>query len=218
MLAAAGPVEPESSGQDRSEVSVVIRVIVVGRRNIRASVLAEMILRDDLEPFEVQVTSAGVDAVEGEPMDVVAMRLAEHYGIEPDVREAHSSRMLAGADLAVADLVLTLTRSQRDALADVAPNGASAAFTLREFERLARSVASADADARASAGGRDAASRMQHLAAMLRERRSSDPAAGEDDLEDASDDSAENYERMWVRLLPAVAEVSRLLEIAADVR
>lgn len=78
----------------------------------------------------VEVASAGTAAVEGMPASPHAAAAARELGAEIG---AHRARRLSREMIAAADLVLTMTRGQRQAVADLLPSAADRVLTLKEF-------------------------------------------------------------------------------------
>lgn len=78
----------------------------------------------------VEVVSAGTAAVEGVPATPHAVAATREFGAEIG---AHRARRLTREMVAAADLVLTMTRGQRQAVADLVPSAADRVLTLKEF-------------------------------------------------------------------------------------
>ncbi|MGV0724050.1 low molecular weight phosphatase family protein [Mycolicibacterium elephantis] len=85
-------------------------------------------------------SSAGVRAVVGQPIHPVTSRVLQRLGGDPSDFEA---RQLTPRIASSADLILTMTRAQRDAVLELAPRQLSRTFTLSGAARLV-----ADFDAR----------------------------------------------------------------------
>lgn len=197
----------------------MLEILTVCTGNVCRSPLAAMILREDLEPFEVTVASAGSRALVDEPLDAYTAQIAERYGITDDEIDRHQARWLNESHLASPDLVLAMARDHRRAIVELAPAKTRTTFTIREFARLSHGVTDAEAQAVADAAGADPASRLSALLGALAARRSEvePPAdAADDDVVDPYRRSAETYEQMWMQLLPALAEVTRIVTIAAS--
>jgi protein-tyrosine phosphatase len=89
---------------------------------------------------EVLITSAGVEAPDGRPMDADSRRALLEAGGDPDILGNHRSRPLDPAEVTEADLVLTMTRWQRRKVLARAPRALRRTFTLPEAaDLLARS-------------------------------------------------------------------------------
>ena len=94
----------------------------------------------DVAP-SVTVSSAGVRGLEGYPMDPLAEAELDRYG-----GSAHgfAARRLVAGDVESADLVLTMTRTQRAAALAEAPAAQRRTFTLLEAADLVGRVKGAD--------------------------------------------------------------------------
>ncbi|SFT99763.1 low molecular weight protein-tyrosine-phosphatase [Halomonas saccharevitans] len=87
-------------------------ILIVCTGNICRSPVAAALLQCQLP--RLTVTSAGLGALVGQPVDAQARQLAEADGLDVDV---HQARQLETGMLAEADLVLVMTDGQRQALA-----------------------------------------------------------------------------------------------------
>ncbi|AIA76359.1 phosphotyrosine protein phosphatase [Halomonas campaniensis] len=92
-------------------------ILVVCTGNICRSPVAEAILRQQLT--NCQVSSAGLGALQGEPVSSFAQQLAESDGL--DVTH-HRARQLTVPMIQKADLILVMTEGQRRALGEQAPH------------------------------------------------------------------------------------------------
>jgi ribose 5-phosphate isomerase B len=82
---------------------------------------------------EVRVASAGLDvAAPGEPATDFARRAMAERGLS---LAGHRARQLGAADLADADLILTMTRQHKQQILRQYPSAADHLFTLCEFSR-----------------------------------------------------------------------------------
>lgn len=118
-------------------------VLVVCTANIcrspLAAVLLDSYLRTHLPPgVSVAVTSAGVRAREGHAATDHMVTIAQDWGLD---LHAHQSRAVTAERAAAADLVITMERAHRDAIARLAPGLAERTFTLPELAALAEQVA-----------------------------------------------------------------------------
>jgi protein-tyrosine-phosphatase len=117
-----------------------VHVLVVCTANIARSPLAAALLARELGD-EVVVGSAGTRARPGYEAAPESLRLARERGL--DLTD-HRSRLVSPDLLTPAELILTMSERQRDAVTPQAPRLAGRVFTLREFDRLTAVV---DADA-----------------------------------------------------------------------
>jgi protein-tyrosine-phosphatase len=76
------------------------------------------------------VVSAGTAAREGDPAAAMAAQVMAERGLD---LSAHRARLISREMVAEADLVLTMTRSQRQTVIDLAPGAADRVFTLVEY-------------------------------------------------------------------------------------
>ena len=115
------------------------RILVVCDTNVCRSPLAERHLRHQFDSMlgtagdGVEVSSAGVRAVIGSPMDSHAAAELERIGGSASWFEA---RQLTPAMLQEADLVLTATRALRSRVLEDDPAALRRTFSLREFAAL----------------------------------------------------------------------------------
>jgi protein-tyrosine phosphatase len=113
-----------------------VQVLVVCTANIARSPLAAAMLSRALGS-DVEVSSAGTRARAGFPAAPESVRLGEERGL--DLRD-HRSCLVTPELVAEADLVLTMSERQRDAVGPMAPRTAGRVFSLREFDRLTGAV------------------------------------------------------------------------------
>lgn len=109
------------------------RILTVCTGNVCRSPLAEQLLRAELADLEVEVTSAGTEALVGRPMDERAARYSEQFGA---ITSTHRARQLTVEHLRDADLVLTAAREHRRKVVETLPRASQFTFTMREFARL----------------------------------------------------------------------------------
>lgn len=112
-------------------------VLMVCTGNICRSPLAEQLLTSRFGEAGLHslttVSSAGLGAVVGAPMDETAAGISTRLRGRPgDFR----ARQLRSAMVTQADLVLTMTRNQRDELIQRNPRALQKVFTLTEFSKL----------------------------------------------------------------------------------
>lgn len=118
------------------------RVLVVCTGNVCRSPLAAAVLRKHLEPCgtDVVVASAGLQALEGRPIDPPVAAEAARLGVDV---AGHRGRPFVAAEAAAADLVIVATRRQRALAVERAPSIVRRAFTLLELDAV---LAQLDAD------------------------------------------------------------------------
>lgn len=197
-----------------------MEIMTVCTGNICRSPLAELLLATRLADLGAEVHSAGVRGLSAAPMTPEAIDLAIEYGVTEADADAHRSRFLTEAMLVSPDLILAMTREHRREIAELAPARLRSTFTVREFARLAASLSDDDvADAVADAGP-DATpgDRVRAATAAVAGRRGLLPPPADP----ADDDVIDPYRRDWSvyrtsadQLVPALAEVERVIRIAA---
>jgi protein-tyrosine phosphatase len=112
-------------------------ILVVCTGNICRSPIAEGLLRDALRARfgrgAPTVSSAGTAGWEGSEAQPGSIEAAAERGVDI---QWHRARMLTGAQVEGADLVLGMAAEHRDAVAAKVPRAVSRSFTLKEFVRL----------------------------------------------------------------------------------
>jgi protein-tyrosine phosphatase len=117
-------------------------ILFVCLGNVCRSPLAEHLLRRRLDELlgggvsRVRVSSAGVRALVGEPMNELAEAELRRLGGDPGSFRAHQLTAVAANG---ADLVLTATRALRSRVLEEAPRALKRTFTIRELAALLRS-------------------------------------------------------------------------------
>ena len=107
------------------------------RSPVAAGLLSAWAARDlGPDAGRLQISSAGVEAPEGQPMDAASLRAALELGADADVLAGHLARAVDPAELAEADLVLTMSRWQRKKVLARAPRQLRRTFTLPEAAAL----------------------------------------------------------------------------------
>lgn len=116
----------------------------------------------------LDVSSAGTQAVPGQPMDPGAVREARRLGV-PEVAQ-HSARRLSESQVREADLVLGLAREHRSAVVRLAPVAQARSFTLLEFVHLIDTLAPPESASATSTAGALGARLRETVAAAHRSR------------------------------------------------
>ncbi|MFL6135463.1 MAG: hypothetical protein ACJ72A_21850 [Nocardioidaceae bacterium] len=129
-------------------MSEKFQILVVCLGNVCRSPLAEHLLRERMSALlggeggsGVEVSSAGVRAMVGEPMNEYAEAELRRLGGDPT---GFTARQLTASAATQADLVLTATRALRSRVLEEAPRALKRTFTFREFAALVRSDMVAD--------------------------------------------------------------------------
>jgi protein-tyrosine phosphatase len=114
-------------------------ILVVCAGNVARSPIAAALLRARLGTTDVSVRSAGLEAVDGQPVAPEMVRL-----LPPELAEratARTSRRLDKDMIESADLILTASRRHRAAVASSVPLALKRVFTLGEFAALSTALA-----------------------------------------------------------------------------
>ncbi len=135
-------------------------MLTVCTGNICRSPQAEQLLRlripqafDRTAIANLEVTSAGTRAIDGDTMDRYAAAEAVRLGV-PDAA-AHRARKLRRAQIADADLIITMTVDHRRAVASLSRRGHAKTFTLVEFAMIVEALADGSAAERIDPLGTD---------------------------------------------------------------
>jgi protein-tyrosine phosphatase len=177
-------------------------VLLVCTGNVCRSPAAEFLLRRRLGASDVTVLSAGTRALVGHPVHPPMARLLVEAGLEPGT---FAAQQLTAECVRGADLVLTMTREQRSAVAALVPQA------LRRTLLLGEAAHAADAS---SAEGWPAdvaptpAGRLAALAALAPRHRSPERTA--DELADPFQGS----ERVYRESFAAIDDVAGRLAAA----
>jgi protein-tyrosine phosphatase len=183
-----GPADP---------ATVRASVLVVCTGNVCRSPAAELLLASRLAGAGVRVTSAGTRALVGEPVHPPMAGLLREAGVDP---ASFVARVLGPAELRSADLVLTMTRAHRAAVATLLPAAVRRTFLLLEMAGIAASVA---ADGWPEDVPPTAAARLAALPGLAaRHRRPAD--ATDLEVPDPYRRPAEEYRRSLAALEAAV--------------
>ncbi|GLQ89889.1 low molecular weight phosphotyrosine protein phosphatase [Dyella flagellata] len=107
------------------------RILIVCIGNICRSPTAEFLFRDKLKHRDIHISSAGLKALVGRPMDDNAMKILKERGIDA---ADHRARQLDQSMLREADLVLAMERIQLTAVSRVAPEASGKLFLLDKWQ------------------------------------------------------------------------------------
>jgi len=106
------------------------RVLIVCVGNICRSPTAEFLFREKLKHRGIHVSSAGLKALVGRPMDQNAMQILQENGIDA---AGHRARQLDPAMLREADLVLAMERDHLAAVSRISPQSSGKLFLLDKW-------------------------------------------------------------------------------------
>lgn len=195
----------------------MVEILTVCTGNICRSPLAELLLRVRLERIGTVVHSAGTMGLDSAAMTPEAQKLAVGLGVPADLAAAHRSRYLTERDLTSPDLIIAMSREHRRRIVELAPSRLRAAFTAREFARLAQTVSDEEVRSAAGAAGADAPARLRAAITSVANQRGmtpppADPAS--DDVIDPYRRSWQTYQRSATELLPAIEQVARVVALA----
>lgn len=191
----------------------VPRILTVCTGNICRSPLAEVLLRARLSDLPVEVHSAGTHALVGHGMTPQAAELAVRAGaLEADAR-GHRARYLVEPMLDSADLVLAMTREHRDVALRLTPGKLRQVLPVREFARLAAAVSDERIFAAANAAGPVPADRLVAAVRAVTAVHVGAPTRA-DDVIDPYRQSDTVYQQAADELIPALAEVERVVRLA----
>ena len=107
------------------------RILVVCIGNICRSPTAECLLRERLGEGGFDVSSAGLSAVVGEPMDPTAIELLKEHGVDGT---RHRGRQLTGDLLRKSDLILTMEKYQSASIVRGTPEVSGKVFLLGKWQ------------------------------------------------------------------------------------
>jgi len=106
------------------------RLLIVCIGNICRSPTAEYLFRQRLATRDIQLSSAGLGALAGHPMDATALQLLAEHDIDGTL---HRARQLTPAMLRGADLVLGMEKSHVAAMTRLAPEASGKIFLLDKW-------------------------------------------------------------------------------------
>ncbi|MCW2740136.1 MAG: hypothetical protein JWR45_558 [Blastococcus sp.] len=176
-------------------------VLIVCTGNICRSPAAELLLAARWGGAQVTVASAGTGALVGQPVHPPMAELLAAAGVDAG---GFGARDLRPQDLRQADLVLTMTRAHRTAVARLLPAAVRRTFLLVEAADIAASVAAAGWPEDV---GRAAAARLAALPALAAPHRR--PAGTDLEVPDPYRRPAEEYSRAFAMIESAVDRLAR---------
>ncbi len=177
-------------------------ILAVCTGNLCRSPQLEQLLRARLplavpgaEGSAVEIASAGTMAVDGSPMDALAVAEAERLGIADTA--AHRARRLLPEHIEAADLVIGLTHEHRGAAVRAAPRANHRTFTLIELVRVVEMLAERDPQPIAPLGDGGAPAFLRGVTAAAGVARGLLPLAAtkQIDIDDPYGRSAAAYRR-----------------------
>ena len=194
-------------------------ILTVCTGNICRSPLAQRLLSLGLQGIgEVDVSSAGTDALVGHGMTDQTATIAHRHGVLAP--EQHVARLLSVEQLQESSVAIALTRAHRREIVALLPRGSRRTFTLRELARLLDAVQPSDLTDVAALPPSDKVGRFAALievAATLRGYVAPPENELDDDVIDPYRRSDEVYALMESQLVPAVDLIVKRFEQAATI-
>ncbi len=125
-----------------SRLLSAFRILIVDTDHTGRAPVAERLLRRSLaahgvDAFQIRVTSAGLDAVDGSRIDPVSAALLARHGGNAD---GFAARSLSASMVSATDMLLTGTAAERDELVRRYPRASRRTFTIGELQHLYRDV------------------------------------------------------------------------------
>lgn len=206
---------PAAATEKLAPADGVATVLTVCTGNICRSPMGEVLLRRTLSDIGVRVHSGGTHALVDHEMTEQAQQLALSHGAVAADAAMHRARLLTERMLTESDLILAMSREHRQHIVQLAPSVLHRTFTVREFARLAATLSDDDVRHGLAGSAPDAGSRVRALARLVGGQRGLVMAAAdEDDVIDPYRRSQNTYDLSASQLVPAVAEVSRIMHVA----
>ena len=106
------------------------RILTVCIGNICRSPTAEYLFRQHLTSRDVEITSAGLGALVGSPMDTTALQLLTEHHMDGS---SHRARQLTPAMLRQADLILGMERAHVTRMQRLAPEASGKIFLMDKW-------------------------------------------------------------------------------------
>lgn len=108
------------------------RILIVCVGNICRSPTAEKLLSAALAPSDIEVSSAGLAALPGHPLEPIASQLLQEHGHTPIV---HKARQLTSEAVSDADLILVMEQRHIEGVLDLAPEARGKVFLLGKWQQ-----------------------------------------------------------------------------------
>lgn len=107
------------------------RVLIVCVGNICRSPIAENLLRGALPHSDIEVSSAGLAALVGAPIEPTARAVLEAHGYAP---AEHAATQLATQAISEADLILVMERKHVSGVLNIAPEARGKVLMLGKWQ------------------------------------------------------------------------------------
>lgn len=106
------------------------KILIVCIGNICRSPTAEHLLASALEPSGILVSSAGLAALRGQPLEPTACQVLAEHGHVP---QAHKARQLSAEAVSDADLILVMEQRHINGVLELAPEARGKVFLLGKW-------------------------------------------------------------------------------------
>ncbi|SDR14300.1 protein-tyrosine phosphatase [Pseudomonas grimontii] len=117
---------------DKTERFILLkRVLIVCVGNICRSPIAENLLRGALPDSDIEVSSAGLAALVGAPIEPTARAVLEAHGYAP---AEHEATQLATQAISEADLILVMERKHVSGVLNIAPEARGKVLMLGKWQ------------------------------------------------------------------------------------
>ena len=176
-------------------------VLCICTGNICRSPATERLLRRRFGAA-VDVSSAGIRGLVGQPMSAPMHHLLTSDGVDAD---NFAARCLTPSMVRDAGLILGLTRDHRGDAVELHPGGVRRAFTLLEFARLLENIDPTEMR------GLDLPGRLERAVALAAQQRAPRREPSEDDVADPYLRRDEVYEASYAAITGAVEQISKVV-------
>ena len=108
------------------------KVLIVCIGNICRSPTAQQLLGAALQPSDIKVSSAGLAALRGHPLESTASEVLREHGHVP---QEHRARQLSVEAVSEADLILVMEQHHVDGVLNLAPEARGKVFLLGKWQQ-----------------------------------------------------------------------------------
>lgn len=178
-----------------------LRVLTICTGNICRSPAAAALLGASF-PGTLEISSAGIRAVEGADIDPQIRELLAGQELFPALHRAHTVTV---PELSGADLILTMTAGQRGMVLELVPRVLHRTFTLKEFARISADIVTDHTVAWAPRADEESRlTRMIECASRFRGRSS---RQGSDDVDDPYLGTPKDYAQAFHEIREAIETI-----------
>ncbi|WP_460136616.1 low molecular weight protein-tyrosine-phosphatase [Pseudomonas sp. S1_E04] len=107
------------------------KILVVCIGNICRSPTAEILLREALARSDIEVSSAGLAALEDNAIEPTARRVLEEHGYVP---KTHKASQLTPQTVCESELILVMEKGHINGVLDIAPEARGKVFLLGKWQ------------------------------------------------------------------------------------